>query len=886
MLDIHQNSSGVVSGDVTQDASAGSAQVSISSGAVINGSVYGGQAVNYAPHVSFSLGDAESSGNSVGISSSTIGGQVFGGYAYSENNGASGDATASGNTLNIVDSTLKDLAIGGYTERMRGSVNSMAENNAILVSGSGTRSLYGGYVGMTLSNDASAVTSVRGNRVIVENGSDVSGSFLMGAYVNFSEYSQNTVTSSENEVSVSDSTTHVSIYGSHVRGLFEYHADGSLASMSTNNRVTIRNSDVYVPDEGGIFGAYAYDSADTNHNDGIYLALSGNSVTVEESSVTAAEGERGGIYGGSGDATATHYASDATVTANSVVLTSSTLEGMDVAGGRALSSAYEWAGGNGTGGDADASYNTVLLSGSTVTGGSIYGGFALAQGGENNGRIKPGVGGDATASHNTVVIDGGSVSGGIFGGYAIAESLSGTGDGYLPTGDAVLTADDNRIILRGDADLSLAALYGSNLANALTSGNTLEIDGWSGTVQSVDNFNALEFKNIAWRNGGSVLEIADADKSLQDTEIRLVSLQGGSVLAAGEAMYIVRSDEPLGTQEELVSVDAAFTSGVAVEGEGDVLVDENGNVRFEITGTHSSGQVNILARHQALAAAFLNNGSEMVGDALQHLDRTPLGLDTFAIVQGSALSYDVADDLKIKGWNGIYGIGNTVEKASFALFFENGDASYKAWNNTLTGHVRSDGDLQYYGGGLALRCRPLEDVHVDLALRAGEVSNDIDGILSDAGGRLYGYEMTTPYYSLHFGLGKDFALTRALSAGLYATYDFTRTEDEDFTIDGDRFEFGDMTCQVMRVGSRLNYAPSDMLTVSLGGAWEYEFEGDSDVIAQGHRLETQTLRGGSGLAELVLTCTPDESWTISTHLRAYGGEKEGISGNFHVSCRF
>ena len=49
--------------------------------------------------------------------------------------------------------------------------------------------------------------------------------------------------------------------------------------------------------------------------------------------------------------------------------------------------------------------------------------------------------------------------------------------------------------------------------------------GWSGSVNSVQNFSAIDFEKVKWQNGGIVLNIKNASQDvLKGTEININSL--------------------------------------------------------------------------------------------------------------------------------------------------------------------------------------------------------------------------------------------------------------------------------------------------------------------------------------------------------------------------
>lgn len=112
------------------------------------------------------------------------------------------------------------------------------------------------------------------------------------------------------------------------------------------------------------------------------------------------------------------------------------------------------------------------------------------------------IGGYATyggASSNQISITDSKITGNVYGGY-IADST-----GQL--------AKDNNITITGSSDIENANLYGYGTNSGATgSNNTLTLNGWSGTVNSLHNFDSIIFENIDLSQN-TVLTVKSADES-------------------------------------------------------------------------------------------------------------------------------------------------------------------------------------------------------------------------------------------------------------------------------------------------------------------------------------------------------------------------------------
>lgn len=545
--------------------------------------------------------------------------------------------------------------------------------------------------------------------------------------------------------------------------------------------------------------------------------------------------------------------------------------------------------------DSYDSYKNVYGNGHsfTITGGKIINVYSAGNG--NNDYDKDASGGNVTingnaevtyavfggrsgkgeAYNNTVNISGGSVRGEVYGGY------SDVGNAY-----------DNEIIISGSADIKNANLYGRNdEASGTGTGNTLTIDGWSDSTQSVKNFSDIAFKNIDWKNDKPVLTITKGNTGdLENTTIKTINIAGGSNINVGESMKLIESEKgnDLGLTE--CDVTDTFTAGVAREGLGSTSV-ENGNVTFKVNSIKLSSQTVSAAQTRAASAAFVNQGTDLISDSLDTISRDDnYGVKTFAAVHGNRSKYDVADDIKINGWSTIVGVGNADKfdngnELSWGVFYENGSGNYRTYNSFNNEFFRGDGSMVYNGSGIAVRYENKNGVYTEGSLRAGMLKNELDNAMRDVNGS-YGYETESAYYGAHIGVGKIISLSDSSDLDIYGKFFHTYTEGDSVTIAGDKFDFDSITSDRLRVGARITSNKENKFSTYYGLAYEYEFNGDADMTAQGLRADTQSLQGSSVMAEVGFNYqpTPDSPWSFDLNMRGYTGERQG--GSFNVQATY
>ena len=635
----------------------------------------------------------------------------------------------------------------------------------------------------------------------------------------------------------------------------------------------------------GLYAATPAAAADdyTVNNDGETLNDEYNNIYGNGYSFTITGGKIFNVYGaGNGNKDYDKDASGGNVTINGNAEVTSVVCGgrsdgisahhntVNISGGSVTGNVF-----GGTSESGQAHHNIVNISDGSVTrvvyGGrsadrSAYHNIVNINGGTVADDVRGGYSDTGEAYDNTVNISGGSVSGDVYGGY-VAQGI----------------ANNNEIIISGSANIENANLYGRN-DNASGTGNTLTIDGWSGSTQSVKNFNYIAFKNINWNENKPVLKITTGD--LTNTTIDTIHIAGRSNINVGDKMTLID-----GNISSIGDVTDTFTAGVAREGLGSTSVNTNGEVAFKVNSIKLSSQAVIAAQTRAASAAFVNQGTDLISDSLDTISRdSSYGVKTFAAVHGNRSKYDVADDIKINGWSTIVGVGNADKfdngsELSWGVFYENGSGNYRTYNSFNNEFFRGDGSMVYNGGGIAARYENKNGVYTEGSFRAGMLKNELDNAMRDVNGS-YGYETESAYYGAHIGVGKIISLSDSSDLDIYGKFFHTYTEGDSVTIADDKFDFDSITSDRLRVGARITSNKENKFSTYYGLAYEYEFNGDADMTAQGLRADTQSLQGSSVMAEVGFNYqpTPDSPWSFDLNMRGYTGERQG--GSFNVQATY
>ena len=689
------------------------------------------------------------------------------------------------------------------------------------------------YAGDAIAGNELQSNNNYGNSTLTINGGDIDVSYLFGYRVTYPTNGLNleNVTIENNKLTVTGGNflKDVTLSGSNsntIQGIKLFKNSVYIDGLESSNGIY------------GIFGAEGYNSEENN-------------VTIKSSTITI-----GNTFHGISGALAT--SSIGVTNKNSVNIIDSTLVINDADG--YITGAYSY---------GSANSNEITITNSTVTAPAIIGGFA-----------------GKDSINNTVKINGTSkITGKVYAGTSYG------GNNQQNHG--------NKIILQDTADMSQATLLGSIYAVNDTNiyDNRLIIDGWTGKdVQSIHNFSDIDFNNINWVNGSTVLNIKENNEvgALANTEIYLNSIAGGSKIAIGDTMTLIESTNnvDLGIKKDNVNVSDKFFAGVATEGTGTATVNDDGSVDFTVDTLKANSQIDLVAENRAVAAAFVNQGTDLINDSLDTISRDDnYGVKTFATVQGNRSKYDVNSDIKINGWSTIVGVGNADKfdnssEFSWGVFYENGSGNYRTYNEFNNEFFRGDGSLVYNGGGIAARYNNKNGVYTEGSLRAGMLKSDMDNALRDGAGNFYGYESESAYYGAHIGIGKIISLSESSDLDVYGKFFHTYTEGDSFKVAGDEFEFDSINSDRLRIGARITSNKENKFSTYYGLAYEYEFNGDADMTAQGLKAPTQSLQGSSVMAEVGFNYqpTPTSPWSFDLNMRGYAGERQG--GSFNVQATY
>ena len=259
------------------------------------------------------------------------------------------------------------------------------------------------------------------------------------------------------------------------------------------------------------------------------------------------------------------------------------------------------------------------------------------------------------------------------------------------------SANNNIIEINGYNNLISTSLYGyyaeEKSENREFKNNTLIVNDFNGGIMEVANFNKVTFNNLKWNtaavsennvvvdisgtkipefktDGGMYVAIIDNVDAIE------IGKLGNNNLKTGDKAWLIFT--PKNNNDKIHKFDglefknysgvAKIVSGnllyevdvelTASDGSGTTKPQHVGALSAVVTGVERNKQTDLVASNRAVAAAFVNQGTDLIADSLDTLSRDgKYGVKTFAAVHGNRSKYDVNNDIKINGWSTIVGVG-------------------------------------------------------------------------------------------------------------------------------------------------------------------------------------------------------------------------------------
>ena len=487
---------------------------------------------------------------------------------------------------------------------------------------------------------------------------------------------------------------------------------------------------------------------------------------------------------------------------------------------------------------------------------------------------------------------------------------------------------NNRVELRngssGAPDLASASICvakaSSNNANVTvkSTGNSLNFYDVKGmTAKSISGFQSLNYEYSEMTAGDVILTVTGTDDekttsiAKTDVSVSVVNLYGknGGEFEMGDKVVLLKNDNGLDTTDIKTKATITAETGISLTYKVEVQTNDDGTeLILTRTGTNDRGDKDGITVNPGTkfiaegAAAGLALASESANASIEFLrDFSVSGgsITPFVYVQASSTRHETGSSINMSAVSLMAGLGTGIDtgagKLSAGAFFEYGKGFYTTHNSFSDyNDVDGDGNSWYMGGGILAKMEFVEtgpgNFYLEGSAHMGTLHNEYDSNdLRDARGNVAKFDMDSPYYSLHGGLGYVWNMGCGHDLDVYGKYIWTRVQGTDDTLTTkDKFEYDDMDSNRVRLGARYTYNGSERFVPYVGAAFEHEFSGSCDSRAFGHAVAAPSFEGSSGMGELGLMMKPTEDLPLSVNLgvQGYVGQKQGVSGNCNIMYEF
>ena len=420
--------------------------------------------------------------------------------------------------------------------------------------------------------------------------------------------------------------------------------------------------------------------------------------------------------------------------------------------------------------------------------------------------------------------------------------------------------------------------------------NTNSAMTYSATANSAQK---LTFGNVEWKDTGALID--------HSTTLTKVNFDGASVdtsninftniqeLEANKQMTLVSNFG--GTPGTITG--SKYKVGSTLQGEGKASMDGD-NLIFTADTTAEKMQVQEQTHNTLMGASAsmtsLAQGNEFINRTMDDMFLSSNvgrdGIASFAHIGGGSLRQETGSHVNTRTWNAIVALGHQNKKPrntfEYGAFVEYGTGNYTTYN----GDERGDGSSRYVGGGLLAKWTAPSGLYVEGSLRGGSINDDGHNLLRDVNGVPYSYNVDTPYYGFHLGVGKKIPMKGGNTLDLFAKYFYNHRNSTSFEAGG-HYALDAITSQIIRVGARYT-VKRDKWNYYGGLAYEHELDGKAGGWADGMAIRGVDTSGGSFRAELGATVTPNEDipLTLDFNLVGFAGKKQGIFGGMGLKFNF
>ena len=836
---------------------------------------------------------------------------IYGGWTTGSGSTAAADKqkNSTANKVKVNGSAnVTGTVYGGFTSVAGGK----AQNNEVTIEKNLTANVVGG----------EAKGEASGNTVTVKaNAADITGGRSTGAAsnntVNLTNATVNSITGGEG-ATTNNNTVNLN-GGANVTGALK----GGSAANGTGNTLNVKGKDNKAGSISG-FQKMNFDATDastdaamlrtTGATDVNWETLTVKNASASEKPLTLLENANGiNISGRTGDAVKSELNADATMETNIDVrktgskVTAITYEGYTFKGATQATTygADTWAGRSKAGNTTQD--NKLTLDDASKTYANVYGGWTSGTG------TKVAADKQNNSLNNTVNYTAGTVTGTLYGGYTAAGEASGNtvNLGTVTTaaniyGGFGAVTKNNTINLKGAR--VTGTVTGGSQANG--TGNTLAVYKPS-EVHDFAGIQNLHFytDEMAANAATPMLKLGTATKDIRGLNIGVARSGAAPKLIKGDKILLMKTAGGALTTDAAIQNKVEGMQGVSRRYEYEIKQEATGELTATVTKAGFAEQAKSLVETRAGLASFVNQGADyLVQDGLAAAEMSVSASDAdkggknaqrqgassdgaayqlWAGAGANSMRAESGSYVDSKGWN--LGVGWAREdvqkdgaKVLFSPFVEYGRGTYDSY---LDDGTHGSGKVSYIGAGILGKLTQKDGLWLEGSLRAGRSKSDYSANL---GGTAASYDGSNTYYGAHLGAGKTFAIKEDSSIDAYARYFWSHQNSMTATLNtGDRYEFGSVNSQRLRLGFRYSLKDKTTGEFYAGLAWEHEFAGKAGATYQGDAAPSPSLKGSSTMLELGYRFMPENSRvSYDLHLNGWQGQRKGITGGASVKWTF
>ena len=221
------------------------------------------------------------------------------------------------------------------------------------------------------------------------------------------------------------------------------------------------------------------------------------------------------------------------------------------------------------------------------------------------------------------------------------------------------------------------------------------------------------------------------------------------------------------------------------------------------------------------------------------------------------------------------------------IYFETGIGFTNSNIDTKLGHMHSDGDATYYGGGALLRYAMDNGFYTEGFFRIGSLSSDVVSTHKDA---KFEYGLASLYFGAGVNIGYELELFQSRDMfDIYTNYTWANWNEESHIINNQDYLFEAINSHQISVGLQYNFIQARMFSPFIGIKAEYEFDAEAAATIRGElNTLTPNITGFTGIADVGVRVVPNHEipLTMALNFGGHFGRRNGLETSFDIEWRF